>query len=251
MDIELKNQLWNAIYSMLTDHFITITWTDFFKQPQDQLLYIGFDAKRREVRRSYYEMPWYRVYDLAEFICKRGKNQLRLAKRDSRRFIESCNKILEQEVSGYRIIDDNVVPITSQTELNEVEQALQTSMPNAHNHLKRALELLSDRNNPDYSNSIKESISAVEATCRKTVKNDNLTLSQALKEMKKNEKLNLHPSMINAFSNMFGYTSSDSGIRHAVHGNGRDIPFAEAKFFLVACSAFVNYLVTISADYDR
>ena len=66
--------------------------------------------------------------------------------------------------------------------------------------------------------------------------------------MKKNNKLNIHPSMINAFSNMFGYTSGSSGIRHAADDRRRDIPFAEAKFFLVICSAFVNYMITINAD---
>jgi len=37
---------------------------------------------------------------------------------------------------------------------------------NSITDLSRALELLSDRKQPDYRNSIKESISAVEATCQ-------------------------------------------------------------------------------------
>lgn len=41
-----------------------------------------------------------------------------------------------------------------------------TSLNGANIHLTKALSLLSDRNKPDYRNSIKESISAVEATCK-------------------------------------------------------------------------------------
>ena len=254
MDADLRNRLWNEIHSILSSPLqqssVLIIWTDFFKEPRDLLLNTHSGRSQlHKIRVRYLAMSWNRVYDLTEFICKRGDGKLDITSHLIRKFIESCNSILEKEVSAYRIIDKNVVPITSQTELNEIEEALQPSMTNVANHLERALELLSDRNNPDYPNSIKESLSAVEAICRKIVQNDKLTLGQALNAMKSIEKPHFHPSMINAFSNMFGYASADSGIRHAAYDSGKDIPFTEAKFFLVVCSAFVNYLQTISADY--
>jgi hypothetical protein len=42
--------------------------------------------------------------------------------------------------------------------------------------------------------------------------------------------------------NLYGYTSDESGIRHAIL-ESKDIGFAEAKFMLVTCSAFVNFAV--------
>ena len=244
MDEELKNRLWTEIYLILSRDSSTLILTDFFKLPIDQL----GAFLRDEIRSRYFAMRWNQVFDIIEFICKHDNGQWYIDWQDLKNFINRCNRILEEEVSGYRIIENSVVQITSKTELDAIEQALQTPMMNVGHHLQRALELLSERKNPDYSNSIKESISAVEAICRKIEKNDNLTLGQALKIMKKNNKLNIHPSMINAFSNMFGYTSGSSGIRHAADDRRRDIPFAEAKFFLVVCSAFVNYLITINAD---
>ena len=52
----------------------------------------------------------------------------------------------------------------------------------------------------------------------------------------------LLPAMENAFSSLYGYTSDENGIRHG----GIDFtnaPAEDAKFMLVSCAAFVNYLI--------
>jgi len=41
---------------------------------------------------------------------------------------------------------------------------------------------------------------------------------------------------------LYGYTSDEDGIRHAIL-NDPELGFAEAKFMVVSCSAFVNYLI--------
>jgi hypothetical protein len=41
---------------------------------------------------------------------------------------------------------------------------------------------------------------------------------------------------------LYGYTSDDSGIRHAILDQPT-VGFDEAKFMIVSCSAFVNYLI--------
>ena len=249
MDEDLTNRLWNAIHWIMSvpNYNMMALWTDFFKRLRDEMTDLYFEDELEHIKMRYFKMSWNQIFDLIEFICKRNY-ELQLEDSSIQKFIHECNRILEEEVSGYRIIDSNVMPITSHTELTEIEHALQTPMTNVNNHLKLALEKLSDRSNPEYSDSIKESISAVEATCRKIVGNESLTLGRALTAMKKMKQLNLHPSMINAFSNMYGYTSGDSGIRHAMHDSGRHITFADAKFFLVACSAFINYLISIRSN---
>ncbi|MGI6085628.1 MAG: hypothetical protein ACOYIF_09305 [Acetivibrionales bacterium] len=62
--------------------------------------------------------------------------------------------------------------------------------------------------------------------------------------MKKLEKLGLeiHPAMKTAFEKLYGYPSDASGIRHSGQLGGSDSTFEEAKFMIVACSAFINYL---------
>ena len=48
--------------------------------------------------------------------------------------------------------------------------------------------------------------------------------------------------MKEGFVKLYGYTSDEHGIRHSML-DIPDIGFAEAKFMLVACSAFANFLI--------
>ena len=118
---------------------------------------------------------------------------------------------------------------------------METPLKPVRVHLEKSLELLSDRKSPDYRNSIKESISAVEAICRLITKDKKATLGQALKEVE--TKVGLHGALKNAFSNLYGYTSSADGIRHALLDEPK-LSFEDAKFMLVSCSAFINYLIS-------
>ena len=69
------------------------------------------------------------------------------------------------------------------------------------------------------------------------------TLGAALNELEKNG-VKIHGAMKNAFSSLYGYTSDKSGIRHNL-GVDENTTFEEAKYMLVSCSAFLNYLIQI------
>ena len=103
-----------------------------------------------------------------------------------------------------------------------------------------SLDLLADRKNPNYRNSIKESISAVESFCKLITKDDNASLGEALSEIEK--EYSLHGALKSSFSSLYGYTSDAGGIRHALIESDVTVEFEEAKFMLVSCSAFINYL---------
>ena len=105
-------------------------------------------------------------------------------------------------------------------------------------HLANALEFLSDRENPDYPNSIKESISAVEAVA-KEITGRETDLANCLKVM----DLDLNKQFKTAMINMYGWTNKEDGIRHGHTGEELKTSFEEAKYMLVTCSAFVNYMI--------
>lgn len=107
-------------------------------------------------------------------------------------------------------------------------------------HLERSLELLADRKNPDYRNSIKESISAVEALAVLVAGRRGASLAEALAVLEARDAL--HGGLKRAFAALYGYTSDADGIRHAALAEP-NISLAEAKFMLVACSGFVYYLI--------
>jgi hypothetical protein len=66
------------------------------------------------------------------------------------------------------------------------------------------------------------------------------TLGDALKAM--NSQIAIHPAMREGMNKLYGYTSDEGGIRHALLDES-DIDEAEAKFMMVTCSAFVNFCV--------
>ena len=99
---------------------------------------------------------------------------------------------------------------------------------------------MSDRNTPDYRNSIKESISAVESLVALETNSEKGTLGQLLKLLE--DQIQLHPALKNAFSNLYGYTSDANGIRHALL-DVATLRFEDAKFFLVVCTAFITFVL--------
>ena len=115
-----------------------------------------------------------------------------------------------------------------------------TQIEFTYQHLNQSLTLLSDRQNPDYRNSIKESISAVESICKIITQDDKATLGKALKIIE--DKHGLHAALKGSLSQLYGYTSDADGIRHAMSGES-NLSYIDAKFMLVACTNFINYLI--------
>lgn len=56
----------------------------------------------------------------------------------------------------------------------------------------------------------------------------------------------MHSDLKEAFKKLYGYTSDADGIRHALMDES-NLDFEDAKFMLVSCSAFTNYLIAKAA----
>jgi hypothetical protein len=159
----------------------------------------------------------------------------------------AMNALFEQEYVGYRFVNGKIVAITDKTEIDEIEQACTTSIEGCKSHIEKAVGFLSDREKKDYKNCIKESVSAVEAICQIITGDSTATLGAAIKKLKDNG-MNIHSALESAFSKLYGYTSDEGGIRHCEGLFISNVTFEEAKFMLVSCSAFVNYLI---AEYGK
>ena len=97
-----------------------------------------------------------------------------------------------------------------------------------------------DKENPNCKNSIKESICAVEQICKEISGKPKATLSNCLEKVA--TKTKMHPAFKESLNKLYAYTSDEKGIRHSAFGEDKEVPFEEARFILVTCSAFVNYL---------
>ena len=143
------------------------------------------------------------------------------------------------------------MPITGKEEVIEINEALSIMFDNVNKHLEKALIFLSNRDAPDYENSIKESISAVEAMCS-NILGKHGTLGDTLKKIEKEKVISIHPALKEAFLKLYGYAGdASSGIRHAAKLGGTDSTFQEARYMLVVCAAFINYLKMNLSEPNR
>lgn len=168
---------------------------------------------------------------------------------NNKNIFEAANIVLEKEYVGYRFVNGILVPISDKNEIETIQETLLSDYQPVYDHISKANQLLADREHPDYENSIKESISAVEAVCEilTGAKGNDATLGKMLKKLEDNGVV-IHSALKSAFNSLYGYTSDANGIRHAGDIGGPSSTFEEAKFMLVACCAFINYLTALSAD---
>lgn len=256
IDLDLKNRLWNIILEKVFDtlssyedrsresqqsEYAKLIWKEFFSNPVDSISKYEngrtyFPGFTKDVREWFFKAEWYEIFDFLEFVCGQYEEDY------DGGLADFFNQALGKEVSAYRLVSSRVIEITSSAEIEEIESAIDTtdSLKSVNQHLATALNFLADRKAPDYRNSIKESISAVESYCKIVTSDSSATLGKALNEIEKS--FNLHGALKSAFSALYGYTSDTGGIRHSLLEGDTPITFSEAKFMLVSCSAFINYL---------
>jgi len=160
-------------------------------------------------------------------------------------FIEVCNEVLEEENSAYRFIAGRILPTMSELEITEVEKAVSNS-DSVSDLMDKAVEKLSQG---DTRNAIKEAVSAVELMSNQLSSMPGSTdlkktLPRVLGRIEEELGQQYNPNLKGTFLRLYDYASSERGIRH---GDKKDPTYAEeaeARFVLVICSAFINYLRT-------
>lgn len=185
------------------------------------------------------ENPWYRKLDIIEATIEYLASKYSFPKY-AENFSSALNSEFERLNFGYRIVDGLITEITSEQEIKTIETALIENKNNVSMHLNNALKLYSQRPEADYRNSIKESISAVEALNRKITGEKVLNFSKM-----ESQGLKIPSVLRKAFENLYGYSNDETtGIRHSLMDETAEyVPGAdEALYMLITCSAFINYL---------
>lgn len=255
MDEALRNSLFNVARPFLLeglssskissrrpwkDRFNRM-WSGFFKLPlhDSPANYAGDKKPNAFIYDFFQNADWNRVYDAIEFLVYLSNERLSA----------DFNDVLEREVAGYRILNGVVTPISDAAQIEAIQSGLEASsetrLSGVNSHLATSLRLLSDREQPDYRNSIKEAISAVESLASVVTGQKRPNLKDALRELERSETL--HPALKGAFLKLYGWTSDEDGVRHALMENS-ELDFADAQFMLVTSSAFVHFMVAKLAD---
>lgn len=245
VDDELRTRLYNALHAGLANNaftfpFVVGIWRDVLVRKASE---ISKHLAWHSFETEFAKLKWNKVYEVTEYAAEHYPQTLpRLA------------QALELGGSGYRLVDGIVVAIVDEQQIGEIETALSTTatppLNGVQTHLNSALALYADRVSPDYRNSVKESISALEALVNlingrsggKTGK----TLGDALKSLG-DLGGEVHPAMAKGLGNLYGWTSDSGGIRHYLKDETVTPGSEEARFMLVTVSALVNFLVTKAA----
>jgi hypothetical protein len=256
IDQILENRLWNNILNDFIEQIDNLSssydssaraktfqyiWENFFEFKADEIPSYGGNGGvytpgvTEFIKKWFLKAEWFEVYDLIEFLSKLGDSF-------GLEFTTKVNLTLKREMAGYTIIQNKIVQITSEQEVLAIEEALNNTSKykSVETHLIQALELLSNRESPDYRNSIKESISSVEAYCIILTGDTKATLGKALTQIEKTHKI--HNALKSSFSSLYGYTSDSGGIRHSLLEDDIKVTLEDAKLILISCSAFINYL---------
>lgn len=197
---------------------------------------INSELVERKLKAWFADCVWHDVYYYLEFVLSHFPLKYNY---------DDCNDILARELSAYRFIDGVLVEITSDREIKEIENALEKTSPYplVTQHLRKSMNLLSDRTAPDYQNSIKESISSVEALLRHFTSDNSIILSKAL--IHPLLKKHFHPTLLDSLGKLYSYRGDQSGIGHSSKPESNfTVNSHDAKFFLIVCSAYINLIIT-------
>jgi len=259
---EMVNGLWNIVLSTLSFTYedvgvwrptslVELVAVEHYRYPADTLP--SYWSELRNWLRTTFTKEaigdWRRLYDMIEFLAGNWERLPREQNHKFEVFGARVNDLLEDERSAFRLLDRKVVPITNASELHAIsevgELANNLGLEQARVHLTAAVSELAVRPTPNFRNCIKEAINAVEVVASQLAGEKKAALPKALGKLE--TKAGIHSQLKTAFTNMYNYTSGESGIRHCIMDEN-NVGLTEAKFMLVSCSAFVHYMIMKARD---
>ena len=212
------------------------TYTRRGEEPLDELN-SGFKHIIGELKRSLETLPFHKVFDMVQYILRHPKCPSE--------FITSMKREFADCRLAYTIDTETpptIIPAVTEDEGNAIVCSLHTLRQGGLDasviHLRAASECI---NRGDWAGSVRESIHVVESVARQLDTDGAGTLEPALASIKRHGRL--HPALKVAFSKLYGYTSDEPGIRHALlDRDDADVGMDEAVFMLGACASFASYL---------
>ena len=210
----------------------------YTKQPGDAIS-TEYDQVLSNLKNSILSGQFNQVLDLIEIMV--NDKDLTDA------FVIDMRNLFEQSGAAYGLDTSQrpycFVPRASKEQGEATQQAIETiresNLDAAAAHLRQATEHI---NAQQYADSIADSIHAVESVARMIDPEANKTLGPALNSLAKAGLLK-HESLKAAFKKLYGYTSNEQGIRHALlDQDSPNVGLDEAMFMFGACASFAAYL---------
>jgi hypothetical protein len=249
----LRAALWNVIYRTLEGGSYVesggYSSGRYFVEPWENILYGMHVTKNQGMADEYdntfnFQVPRIKsIFQKGDYVAVYGWLQWVLRRHDvPSELPRVIGWVLENHGAGYRLINENtLVPVSSDAELATLERAFAdvaaAEFHGARAHLQNAAAELSAGHHAD---SVRESIHAVESVVR--VLEPTGDFSKALAKLE--SKFRIHGALKSGFASLYGFTSDEKGIRHALLEAGSPaVDETDALFMIGACAAFVSYLI--------
>ena len=252
----IRIQIWNLIRSLLMDKSKDTVGMTFFatddgkrfvervlgrltRRPEDEIN-MNYEQTMKFVKNVVLQKDFNSVLDLLELVSNEDASW--------RPFAEQVHHLFERHAAPYRFDSSqspfHFIPRGSKEQGEATQRAVDTlrqaQMDGPTTHLRKAAE---DMNGGRYAESVGNSIHAVESVARLIDPKAAKTLGPALKSLKDGGVLN-HEALAKAFSALYGYSSNEQGIRHALLDRSEaNVGLDEAMFMYGACASFAAYLV--------
>ena len=252
-----RNALWSGIFQWISEssRYIDGTrrmgerWSAIFyghhvsilNRPGDEF-YDDLNVQLPEIKELFLDGKYNRVFDLLQFIMRHE-----LVPDGFREFVVNT---LQESMCAYSILEGvwTIVPSAIPEQRKSIERAFcvlkDGPFGGAHQHLSNSAECI---NAGDYSGSVRESIHAVESVARRIDNNSRKSLAPALESLSK-RGLVLHGAFKSGVEKLYGYTSDEDGIRHALSDVTTNVDAADAVFMFGACASFAAFLVEKARD---
>ena len=261
---EARTQIWNLFYSHIDrsttrdglDVFdggpwVEGHWRKILKAKHCDLDHAplddwnpAFSKVRRTLRSEIEKRPFNEVFDMVQFVLRHPVCPHEFITQMQRTFV-ACRLAYTIDIRRPPTILPAATPEEGNALIESLDALRGAGLHASAVHLGDASACINRR---DWAGSVRESIHAVESAARQLSPGAR-TLEPALKALK--GRAGLHPALKDAFSKLYGYTSDEQGIRHAL----LDQPHAqvsqdEAVFMLGACASFAGYLCRKKAAGD-
>ena len=216
------------------------------QQPEDEID-ISYEAVMDLLKNWILKRPFNEVLDLIESIANDNESWAK--------FATPIRESFERYVVAYYLDMSHhpyqFIPRTNQAQGDATRKAMETisegGMKGAETHLRQAADHI---NAQRFADSVRDSIHAVESVARQ-IDPKSKTLGPALNALEKAGLIN-HSALKGAFSKLYGYTSDEQGIRHALlKKDSPDVGLDEAMFMFGACASFAAYLVNKHQKADQ
>ena len=246
---ELRRLLWYAVHSDLETclkwgshhQFVSDYWVDILRDVNVRVMKkmpdeFGKEASQniKALRAIFETYSIGSLFDFVEFLLSHWQTPMSLKASLASAFVEAR--------AAYRVVDaKRIIAVGNEHQADSIIGALiATSAQGARGSRAHLIEAAACLRVGEWADSVRESIHAVEAIAV-DIAPDNRTLGSALSEIEKQG--HLHGALKTAFSNLYGYTSDEEGVRHAlVLSEKANVDEADALFMLGACASFVTFL---------